>query len=73
LEEGQKEVTGSKHSAPPTGYHGLPPEALIAQYREIWAKQLPPEPVALSQHPFIRLVESHFGALTLIKVAEPKV
>jgi hypothetical protein len=47
-------------------------DQIIEVYREHHAKQLPPEPVALSQHPFIRLVESHFGALTLIKVAEPK-
>jgi hypothetical protein len=66
-------MTGSKHSAPPTGYHGLPPEALIAQYREIWAKQLPPEPTPLKQHPFIKLAEGFFGPLSLIKVAGPKV
>lgn len=33
---------GGKHAAPKTGYHGLPPEALIEQYREHHSKQSPP-------------------------------
>ena len=67
-------MTGSKHSAPPTGYWAehMTQEQIIEVYREHHAKQLPPEPVPLNQHPFIKLVESYFGALTLIKVAEPK-
>lgn len=64
---------GSKHAASPTGYHGIPPDALMKLYREIWAKQLPPEPVPLNQHPFIKLVEGFFGPLSLIKVGGPKV
>ena len=63
---------GGKHAAPATVYHGIPPEALIKQHQEHHAKQLPPEPLPLNQHPFTKLVESHLGALTLIKVAEPK-
>jgi hypothetical protein len=68
-------MTGSKHSAPPTAYwaSGMTQEQIIEVYRDHHAKQLPPKPVALNQHPFIKLVESHFGTLTLIKVAEPKV
>ena len=68
-------MTGSKHSAPPTGYwaEGLTQEQIIEVYRQHHAKQLPQEPLPLNQHPFMKLVESHFGALTLIKVAGPKV
>jgi hypothetical protein len=63
---------GGKHSASPTGYHGLPPEALIAQYREHHAKQLPSKPVPITEHSFVKLVEGHFGPLSLIKLTEPE-
>jgi hypothetical protein len=63
---------GGKHAASPTGYHGLPPEALIAHYREHHAKQLPPKPVPITEHSFVKLVESHFGPLSLIKLTEPE-
>jgi hypothetical protein len=71
---------GGKHAASKTGvYLGRSEEtrikeqdALIEQYRQHHAAQLPPEPLPLNQHPFMKLAESHFGALTLIKVAGPK-
>ena len=73
-------MLGSKHSSSATQNYDPKTEkarlkaqdALIAQYRQHHADQLPQEPLPLNQHPFTKLVESHFGALTLIKVAGPK-
>ena len=33
------EASGGKHAASSTGYHGMPPEALIDQHHEQWDKQ----------------------------------
>ena len=68
-------MLGSKHAAPPTGYWAehMTQEQIIEVYRQHHAAQLPPEPVALNQHPFIKLAESFLGSLSLIKVEEPKV
>ena len=61
---------GGKHAAPSTVYHGIPPDSLIKQYREHWAKQLPQQ-VPLNDHPFIKLVQS-FLPCTLVKELDPK-
>ena len=54
---------GGKHAAPATVYHGIPPEALIKQYQEHHAKQLP---VPLDQHPFINALRERIPC-TLVK------
>jgi hypothetical protein len=70
---------GGKHAASQTDggseWQGSPEQrqrALIEQYREHHAKQLPPKPVPITGHSFVKLVESHFGPLSLIKVTEPE-
>jgi len=80
---GMSNSLGGKHAASRTGYHGLPPEALIEQYREMQAKRKPtPEeraallaafddPVPVMDHPFIKLVQS-FLPCTLVKELDPK-
>ena len=59
---------GGKHAAPATVYHGIPPEALIKQYREHWAKQLP---VPLDDYPYIQDLQERVPC-TKIKDLPPK-
>ncbi len=59
---------GGKHAAPATVYHGIPPEALIKQYQEHHAKQLP---VPLNEHPFIKALQERVPC-TLVKELPPK-
>jgi hypothetical protein len=56
---------GGKHAAPSTVYHGIPPEALIKQYQEHHAKQLPQQ-VPLNDHPFIKALQERIPC-TLVK------
>ncbi len=78
---------GGKHAAPKTGYHGLPPEALIEQYRELHSKQavaprITPEqraallaafddPVPLADYPYLKALQERVPC-TLIKELPPK-
>ncbi len=61
---------GGKHAAPSTVYHGIPPEALIKQYQEHHAKQLPQQ-VPLHEHPFIKALQERLPC-TLVKELPPK-
>jgi hypothetical protein len=61
---------GGKHAAPATVYHGIPPEALIKQHREHWAKQIP-HTIPLMEHPFVMDVQERIPC-TKIKDLPPK-
>jgi hypothetical protein len=70
---------GGKHAASQTDggseWQGSPEQrqrALIEQYEKHFASQLPSKPVPITEHSFVKLVESHFGPLSLIKLTEPE-
>jgi hypothetical protein len=70
---------GGKHAAPKTDWGGdwkgsteQRQRALIEQYEKHFASQLPSKPVPITEHSFVKLVESHFGPLSLIKLTEPE-
>jgi hypothetical protein len=78
----QQKPMGGKHAAPSSVYHGIPPEALIKQYREHWAQtdvapRITPEqraallaafddPVPLADYPYLKDLQERVPC-TLVK------